>query len=150
MGGLLRKVRENQGGFSLIELLVVILIIAILAAIGIPIFLNQREKAHIAGIQQTLKNVATNVESWAVEADGDYSALDGEDADILVDEGYRAPFWATAPGYVRIEATETRYCVEAQHKELAPDNSWRRATYDSDNPRPVESPDVCPELAPSS
>jgi type IV pilus assembly protein PilA len=146
MGGLLRKVREDQGGFSLIELLVVILIIAILAAIGIPIYLNQREKAHIASIQHTLKNVATNVESWAVEYQGDYSALDEADADILVDEGYREPYWATPPGYVTIEADQTRYCIQAQHKELSPAEVWRRATYDSMDPRPVESPDVCPEL----
>jgi type IV pilus assembly protein PilA len=145
MGGLL-KVRENQGGFSLIELLVVILIIAILAAIGIPIFLAQREKAHIASIQHTLKNVATNVESWAVESAGDYSALDEANADILVDEGYREPYWASAPGYVTIEAEATRYCIQAQHKELSPANEWRRATYDSFDPKPVESPDVCPEL----
>jgi type IV pilus assembly protein PilA len=148
MGGLLRNVRRDQGGFSLIELLVVILIIAILAAIGIPIFLNQREKAHIAGIQQTLKNVATNVESWAVESRGDYSVLDESSADVLIDEGYRAPFWASAPGYVTIEADANRYCIQAQHKELAPTNEWRRATYDSFDPRPVESPDVCPELSP--
>jgi type IV pilus assembly protein PilA len=146
MGGLIHKVRGDQGGFSLIELLVVILIIAILAAIGIPVYLNQREKAHISSIQHTLKNVATNVESWAVESAGDYSALDGEDAEILVDEGYRKPYWATAPGYVTIEADATRYCIQAQHKELSPAEEWRRATYDSNDPRPVESPDVCPNL----
>jgi type IV pilus assembly protein PilA len=138
--------RENQDGFTLIELLVVILIIAILAAIAIPIFLNQREKAHIASIQHTLKNVATNVESWAIEFAGDYSALDEADANVLVDEGYREPYWATPPGYVTIEAEANRYCIQAQHKELSPTEEWRRATYDSSDPRPVESPDVCPEL----
>jgi type IV pilus assembly protein PilA len=138
--------RENQDGFTLIELLVVILIIAILAAIAIPIFLNQREKAHIASIQHTLKNVATNVESWAIEFAGDYSALDEADANVLVDEGYREPYWATPPGYVTIEAEANRYCIQAQHKELSPANEWRRATYDSFDPKPVESPDVCPEL----
>ena len=146
MGGLLRKVREDQRGFSLIELLVVVIIIAILAAIGIPIYLNQREKAHISSIQHTLKNVATNIESWAVEYGGDYSALDGQDADVLVDEGYRKPFWASPPGYVTIEADQNHYCIQAQHKELSPTEEWRRATYDSFDPKPVESPDVCPNL----
>ena len=137
---------DAQGGFSLIELLVVIVIVAILAAIAIPIYLSQREKAQIVSIQSTLKSAATHVEGFAVGFSGDYSTLDEQPASMLIDEGYRDPWWAAAPGYITIEANITRYCIQAQHKELAPSNEWRRSTFDSENPRPVESPDVCPEL----
>ncbi len=45
MLGKIRKRMTGEGGFTLIELLVVIIIIAILAAIAIPTFLGQRQKA---------------------------------------------------------------------------------------------------------
>jgi type IV pilus assembly protein PilA len=137
---------HSERGFTLIELLVVIVIIAILAAIGIPIYLNQREKAQITSIQSTLKNVANFVESAAVDQAGDYSTLDNKPATVLTPEGYRPQAWSQTPGYITIEANATHYCIEAQHAELSPSNTWRRSTYDSLNPRPVESPDICPDL----
>jgi type IV pilus assembly protein PilA len=133
-------------GFSLIELLVVIVIVAILAAIAIPIYLSQREKAQIVSIQSTLKSAATHVEGFAVGFSGDYSALDEQPATALIDEGYRNPWWAEPPGYVTIEASTTRYCIQARHKELSPTNEWRQSTFDSENPRPLEIPNTCPEL----
>jgi type IV pilus assembly protein PilA len=55
---------KQDGGFSLVELMVVMVIIGLLAAIAIPLFLHQRHKAVDASIQSDLRTVAVEMESY--------------------------------------------------------------------------------------
>ena len=66
---------ENDNGFTLIELMVVIIIIGILAAIAIPVFLNQRQQAWDASVKSDLGNAAIAAESYSVAHNGSYLGL---------------------------------------------------------------------------
>jgi type IV pilus assembly protein PilA len=64
---MIHKRMKGEKGFTLIELLVVIIIIAILAAIAIPTFLGQRQKAQDASAKSLVRNAMTAIESAYVD-----------------------------------------------------------------------------------
>jgi type IV pilus assembly protein PilA len=63
---------RKDGGFSLVELLVVIIIIGILAAIALPSFLHERTKSYEAGLKTDLRTIADEVHSQNTNTD-DYT-----------------------------------------------------------------------------
>jgi type IV pilus assembly protein PilA len=74
---------DREAGFTLIELLVVMLILGILAAIAIPAFFNQRDKATDADAKSAARTAQTAMETYATDNGGvvDDSA-GGEDASV--------------------------------------------------------------------
>ncbi len=69
----LRRRAEDEKGFTLIELLVVILIIGILAAIAIPAFLNQRNKAYDSQAKSNIKTAQIAEETYSTDNNGTYA-----------------------------------------------------------------------------
>ena len=70
---------DREAGFTLVELLVVMLILGLLAAIAIPSFFNQRDKAKDADAKAGVRTAQTAIETYATDNGGSYTGADAAD-----------------------------------------------------------------------
>lgn len=104
--GSFRETVRDERGFTLIELLVVVVIIGVLAAIAIPAYVGQQDKAKDTAAQAQLRTAATAQQLFYAEKDS-YAA----DVEELVPYGFRQgdqKVTVGAPG------TDGSYCMEAK------------------------------------
>ncbi len=64
---MLTKIQNRRGGFTLVEIMIVVAIIALLAAIAVPSALRARKRSQATTSLETLRIMDSAVDQWAIE-----------------------------------------------------------------------------------
>ena len=64
---MLRKLNSKRGGFTLVEIMIVVAIIALLASIAVPNFLRSRKRSQATMVLEDLRIIDGAVDQYAIE-----------------------------------------------------------------------------------
>jgi type IV pilus assembly protein PilA len=117
---LIRKIQNrisSEKGFTLIEMLIVIIILGILLAIAVPAYLKFKDRANNAAAQANIRAMVPAVEAYNADNNGYASMTIGGSGSTSLQATYDTALkgWdaATSSGVTILSKSASTYCVKS-------------------------------------
>ncbi len=127
---MIRKLNTKRGGFTLVEIMIVVAIIALLASIAVPNFLRSRKRSQATQVLEDLRIIDAAVDQYAIE----HNKIAGATVE-----------WADVQKYVK---SGTRLYTSGGADILG--NSFTMPSVDNAPKVPTATFDALSDIAPSS
>ncbi len=115
---------RRDRGFTLLELLVVVVVLGLLMGLAAPLYLGAKRQAYRAAVQSDLRTARVAIEAWAQDQSNGYVLLTNDYFHNVHGMKWRGSGAVELSISTNPASTPTSYCIRGSHPGL-PGESWR-------------------------